>query len=58
MQAVREAFHNQRLAQRESHLLGFYIEHNLLDHAEASRATALAFLRQARQNWRKALGLS
>lgn len=58
MRAVREAFHHQRLAQRECLLFGFYVEHNLREQAAASRATALRLLRLARQNWRTALGLT
>lgn len=55
--AVREAFRHRRLASRQVRLYELYLEHNLFDEAHRARELMLDHLREARRQWRTALGL-
>jgi hypothetical protein len=57
MADVREAFRLRRLARGHRGLWNFYLEHNLFDDARDTRVRLIEILRQAREQWRRALGL-
>lgn len=57
MDAMREAFRRQRLANNQGRLHSLYIENNLFDEARKSRLLMLGHLRLARRHWRTVLGL-
>lgn len=55
--ALREVFRLKRAANDIGRRYSFYIEHGLLQEAQRTRADLLHHLRDARGQWRTALGL-